>query len=137
MKRNIIFGTAAFMMLATVCMWLTACGGAGSSGITVQIGVVENNTPTQLSATFREYSGAKTKDITVEAHQTLTIDYSLKSEDGSIVFNVAKDHETLFTAKASDSGAKTFTPSEKTIYTLALELSKATDGEFAITWSVD
>jgi hypothetical protein len=111
--------------------------GAGSDAVNWKMGVVENNTSNLLSATFKEYSGTETKNVKIKANETLTVDYALESKTGGIAFSVKNEDETLFTAASGDSGTATFAPKEDAIYVLVLKLSKATDGNFRITWNTD
>jgi hypothetical protein len=68
------------------------------SAANIKIGVFENNTTNAMNATFARYTGGKSKTVKVKANETLSIDYSLQTKDGTISFVVAKDGETLFTA---------------------------------------
>jgi beta-lactamase regulating signal transducer with metallopeptidase domain len=81
-------------------------GSAAINAVSWKMGVVENNTPHLLSATFDEYSGIETKSVKVKANETLVVDYAIESKDGSIAFSVTNGNEKLFTAASGDSGTK-------------------------------
>ena len=127
-------GALAALALVLVSTLLAGC--SSSSGI--RIGWMESSGLKHKSAQYTSFDGVEQKTLHVKAGQTITLDYDVTVEKGTLVLAiVGPDGESLWEKPFHEDGSDTvaLTASEQGLYTIHVE-GENTSGGFDLSWSL-
>jgi hypothetical protein len=109
--------------------------GCGSS--TVKVGWVGSSDPGHIGYRYTTFDGVERKAFRAEAGQTMTFDYDVTVEKGSLVLKVGDPDKVLWEETFREDAADTITLTapQNGLYTIRIE-GQATGGSFDLSWSV-
>jgi hypothetical protein len=104
--------------------------GCGSS--TVKVGWVGSSDPGHIGYRYTTFDGVERKAFRAEAGQTMTFDYDVTVEKGSLVLKVGDPDKVLWEETFREDAADTITLTapQNGLYTIRIE------GSFDLSWSV-
>lgn len=129
-RRGIVFVGLALLLLAPLL------AGCGSSSL--KVGWRETSSLKQKQAQYVTFDGTQTKTFHAEAGQTITLEYKVTVEKGSLTLKlVAPGGESLWEETYHENGedAVSVTMPDDGRYTLRIE-GEETGGSFDISWSM-
>jgi len=130
--KNRIALTSLALVLATTL--LAGCG--SSRGI--RIGWRESSGLNHKNAKYASFQGVERKTLRAQEGQTITLDYDVTVEKGTLVLAIVDpDGESLWEKPFREDGSDTvaLTASRQGVYTIHIE-GEDTSGSFDLSWSL-
>ena len=130
MKPRNCLAALALVLVSTLLV------GCGSSSI--RIGWTESSGLNHKSAQYASFDGVERKTIRAQENQTITLDYDVTVEKGTLVLAiVGPDGESVWEEPFREDGSDilALTASQKGVYTIHIE-GENTTGGFDLSWSL-
>jgi len=111
---------------------------AGCGSSTVKVGWVGSSGPGRMGYRYTTFDGVDRKTFRAEAGQTMTFDYDVTVEKGSLLLKVvAPDGESIWEEafRKDTTDTVTLTAPQNGLYTIRIE-GQATGGSFDLSWSI-
>lgn len=125
-------GIVALVLLTLLSTVLIACEGHS----TIKVGWVGNDTPGSFAYSYRRFSGIERDTFRADAGETLTLDYELEVEEGSLKLRIQDPGGTTLwetEAEADVEDVVRLTLEQEGRYQIQLE-GHDTRGAFDLEW---